>query len=253
MERFLSLITLILIGLLLWKCGEKETRYIYPEITNFSKPNGEPIDSLSYFLPAELNYGDTLVKTGLDTFNLNWYSSQLFPTKEPILFNYYLGHDIYRLTWLRSFHNPVVLTINKKDDKFWLTIKKLDRRPQFMPTRNITDFVFPKVGEPYDTTKKIDLDKYPIIQPDRHANLVVNEIKSLSATEWNEFESLLTKTNYCTMSPTQDFFGLDGAQWIIEAHSLHKYWLVDRRSPEDNYKRAGLYLIKLSGLDEKIY
>ncbi|HMG91754.1 MAG TPA: hypothetical protein VK589_16965, partial [Chryseolinea sp.] len=213
----------------------------------------EPIDSLSYFFPTELTYRDSLVKTGLDTFNLNWYSSQLFPTKEPILFNNYLGHDIYRFTWLRSFHNPVVLTIHKKDDKVWLTVKKLDRHPQFMPTRIITDLIPPKVGEPYDTTKRIDFEKYPIKQPDRHANLAINEMKSLSASEWNEFESMLTKIDYWNMRPTQKSFGLDGAQWIIEAHSLHKYWFVDRWSPEDDYKQAGLYLIKLSGLDEEIY
>lgn len=253
MERLVSLYLITIVGQLFFGCGEHETRYLYPESASFSKPNGQPKDSASYFFPTELNFGDSVVKTGLDTFNLNWYSSQLFPTKEPILFNYYLGHDIYRFTWLRSFDNPVVLTINKKDDKVWLTVKKLDRHPQFMPTRVIADFVPPKFGEPYDTTKKMDLDKYPIEQPDRHANLEINETKSLTATEWNEFENLLTKTNYWTMSPTQESFGLDGAQWIIEAHFLNKYWLVDRWSPEDNYKQVGLYLIKLSGLDEEIY
>lgn len=253
MKRLLSLITAILIGQLLWTCGENETQYIYPENANFSKPNGDPIDSLSYFLPTELKYRDTLVKTGLDTFQLNWYSSQLFPTKEPILFNYYLGHDTYRFTWLRSFDNPVVLTINKKGDKVWLTVKRLDRHPQFMPTRIITDLVPPKVGEPYDTTEKIDFNKYPIKQPDRRADLAINEIKSLSVTEWNEFENILAKTNYWTMTPTQESFGLDGAQWIIEAHFSNKYWLVDRWNPEDSYKQAGVYLIKLSGLDEEVY
>ena len=232
----------------LYSCGDITHEYIYPENVNISNANGEPVDSLSFFFPLKLNYKDSLIKTDLDTFDLMRYSSQLFPSKEPILFNYYLGHEIYRFIWLQSFDNPIILTLNKKADDIWLTIKKLDRQPEYIATQ-VIQFVYPpKAGKPYDSTKKIDLDKYPIRQPNRKAKLAVNRTKKLSEAEWNEFERILARVGYWEMSPTQRIIGIDGSQWIIEAHAEHKYWIVDRWSPEDDYKEAGLYLINLSGL-----
>jgi hypothetical protein len=142
------------------------------------------------------------------------------------------------LTWLRSFDNPIVIAIQLQNEKVWLTVKKLDRHPQFIPTRIITDL--PKPGKLYDTTEMIDVEKYLLRQPDRSANIIVDEIKTLSARKWNEV--MLVKANYWTRSPTQESFRLDGFQWIIEAHSLDAYWLVDRWSPDDEYKSAGPFI-----------
>ncbi|MBL0745894.1 hypothetical protein [Chryseolinea lacunae] len=254
MRKIVLLLTSVAIGSIFTCCDKQRGQYSYPNNEKISKSNGEPIDSLSFFFPIKLVFSDSTLETGLDTFRLQWYSSQLFPSMEPVLFNYYLGRDIYRLSWLRSFHEPVFLTLYKNGGKVWMTVKQLDRQPDFMPTRIIPQFALPKVGEPYDTTRKIEeLNSYPIQPPDRHANLKVNQTKVLSMSEWNEFESRLRRAGYWTMAPTQDVLGLDGSEWIIEAHFRNKYHVVDRWSPEDRYKEAGVYLIKLSGLNEDIY
>jgi hypothetical protein len=50
-----------------------------------------------------------------------------------------------------------------------------------------------------------------------------------------------------------DSSGIDGSEWTIEAHFKNKYWFVNRWSPDDNFKTAGEYLIRKSGINEEIY
>lgn len=247
MRSLHSLITILLVGLSLWNCTKQDPQYIYPQDDKFSKPNGEPYDSSTFFFPTELNYGDSVIKTNIESLYLHWYSSQLLPAKEMILFNHYLGQDSYRFTWLRAFDEPTFFTITKKSDHVWLTFKKLDRQPKFMETTIVTGIVF---SNPIDTTQK----KYSIQFPDRHANIKINETKELSIKEWDQFENLLNEIGYWKMAPTlyEDPPGVDGQQWIIEAHLKNKYWFVDRWSPRDDYRKAGEYLVTLSGIDEKI-
>lgn len=246
MERLSSLFLIVFAGLILVDCSKATKKYVYIQDDRLSKSNGDPIDSLSFFFPEKLNYTDTVIETKLDTSSLVWYSSQIRPTNEKILFNYYLGFDCYRFTWLRSFHNPIVITLNRKGDHFWLTTKMLDRKPQFMGYV-IRELPSSEKGT-IDTTERI-------IMPNGYAELKINETKELSTDEWKEFERLLTNCDYWKMFPTlhDQLPGLDGSRWIIEAHFEDKYWIVDRWTPNDNYKQVGLYLIKLSGLDEKIY
>lgn len=71
--------------------------------------------------------------------------------------------------------------------------------------------------------------------------------------QWRAFEEKLSKAGFWDMpirGGEQDF---DGARWVIEAHSLKKYHVVDRFSPEGDFRDLGLYLIELSGVKEEIY
>jgi len=247
-----SYLIILLFAFLCWSCGNQERKYIYPQNPAFSNPNGDPVDSMSLFFPFQLKYGDSVVSSGIDTTDNFWYSTQIFPAKDRVLFNYYLGHDIYRFTWLRSFHNPIFITLNKKEGRVWLEIKKLDRKPQFMSF--LIDSLPPNFSELDSIQIKALKRNYKVIQPNRYAELEVNERKELTLIEWEEFERILQGLKYLNMpSVLNELPMLDGSRWIIEAHLEDKYWFVDRWSPKDGFEHAGEYLIQLSGLKEEGY
>lgn len=177
--------------------------------------------------------------------------------EEPVLFNYFLGHDIYRFLWLRSFHKPMVFSLHKDGKKVWLTTKQLNKQPQFI------DITWSKFVEPFVTADgEIDTanfdEKYnnrvdSVIKADRKANIILNQTIPLSNEEWEEFKSLLNAASFWTSAPLDTGSGLDGSEWIIEAHLKEKYWFVSRWSPKGDIKKAGSYLIEKSGVEEEIY
>jgi hypothetical protein len=221
----------------------------YPNDLSVSNISGKPHDSLTFYFPSSIQYGNKTTLTKIDTFEQNWYSSALYSAKEPILFNSYLGHDIYRFLWLRSFHKPVVFSIHKKDDKVWLVTKELDKQPEF--------YVLKVVSIEYDDTtemnkENIDTSENNIIA-DRMAEIVLNQKRDLSINEWNRFVTLIDDCSFWTATPSQTREGLDGSEWIFEGHLKNKYWFVNRWSPEGKFKKLGVFLIEKSGLQEKIY
>ena len=243
-------------------CTYKAEEDGYPKDIKVSNSEGEPKDSLTFYLPASICRDDHKIISEIDTLNLLWYSSSLYCTKEPILYNYYLGHDIYRFLWLRSFHRPIVLTLHKDGNNVWLDMKELDRQPRFLDEHIVTikniRFLPPldeKTGE-IDSTIKLDPPEIitdSIIKADRQAKITLTLRKQLSLKEWAEFESILDSFSYWTTKPSWDSRGMDGSEWLIEGHSNNKYWFVHRWSPSDSLKVAGMYLISKSGIKENIY
>jgi len=92
-----------------------------------------------------------------------------------------------------------------------------------------------------------------IVKADRKAEVIFTQTKQLSINEWNEFELLLKNCSFWNRLPFVDSSGIDGSEWTIEAHFKNKYWFVNRWSPDDNFKTAGEYLIRKSGINEEIY
>ena len=68
-------------------------------------------DSLAFYFPINI-FSDI---PRADSFVQNWYSSALYSFKEPVLSQSFVGHDIYRFVWLRSFHRPVVFTLHQSE------------------------------------------------------------------------------------------------------------------------------------------
>src|SRR4051812_14477963 len=75
-----------------------------------------PEDSLAFYFPQN-SFSDL---PSSDSFVQNWYSSALYSFKEPVLSQQFVGHNIYRFLWLRSFHRPVVFTLHQNGDAIWL-------------------------------------------------------------------------------------------------------------------------------------
>jgi hypothetical protein len=246
----------ILLTLFVYGCHKPvKQEYIYPNNPKISNSQGIPADSLTYYFPDSIKIRDSLIKTGIGHYDQNWYAADLYSAKEPVLFNYYTGHNIYRFTWIRSFHLPVIISINRDNDSVWLSTKILDRQPTYMQIKySHTKFLH---GEnlfysiKHNTKTKEIIDS--IVGPHRYAEFKINARKGVSLKEWDEFERILITSNYWDMTPVKKEYGNDGAEWIIEAHLSNKYWFVNRWSPKDNIKSCGEYLIKLSGINEPIY
>jgi len=204
----------------------------YPKDSLISGSRGEPRNSSVLYYPYVIKRNDTVKQINFDTMINEWHSYSLFKFKEPVLSNYYLGYDMYRFLWLRSFHRPIIITLSKKENVVTLTTKAFNEYAHY-----------------FELKRCMNCDTMGLKDP----KMILNETKELSLAEWENFEHLLTKCNFWSMQPYKEDRGYDGAEWDIEAHLQDKYWFVTRWSPRDNFAECGKYLIKLSGLKEEIY
>ncbi len=150
----------------------------------------------------------------LDTFANLWYSNSLSSFKEPYLYNYKGDVETYRFTWLRSFHNPIVIRFQKQGNDHILTTKEM-----------------------------IDYDGYI---PDK---IIVNTTQYLTASAWNKWELKISKIDFWSKQPNDpEPRGTDGAEWILEANIKGKYHFISRQSPYDEYRKCCEYLLFLSKL-----
>ncbi len=252
----MKLISTVYIVILLVSCNTKTkpTQVDAMPLTNtLSLPN----DSLVFYFPLK-TFSD---KPNVDSFVQTWYSSTLYSFKEPILSQNCIEHKIYRFLWLRSFHRPVVFTFQQKDSQVWLTTKMLDKQPMFHDDRfSAKVSVFSKkeqqeyMNNGYSIKERPPNDLIFEKKADRKANIIYNKNIYLTGKEWNEFEQLLSQANFWNLPTNIDDGNTDGASWVIEARLKENYHLVDYHSPYNNeFAKAGLFIIKLSGLKEEVY
>jgi hypothetical protein len=159
---------------------------------------------------------DVVLHVDMTTFSLDWYSKHLFVLREPLLFNQ-TEKTIYRFTWLRSFHKPVAIRVEKTKNSYMLYWKQSSGAGGYDP------------GE-----------------------LTVNKSKQLTKDEWDIFTSMIESTDFWNMPTNLDDSGCDGSRWIIEGIENHKYHVVDRWTPrKTNFQKCGQYLIELTDLKAK--
>jgi hypothetical protein len=179
-----------------------------------------PIDSATFYFKTKANWQDN-TQDALDTFVNQWYSKMLFTLKEPVLRNYQGDKEIYRFTWLRTFHHPVSVRLEKQGDIIKLFSKVCNGAGGYEPGQLI-----------FDTTLNISADNY----------------KSLTQKVDNiDFWNLKTEQ--------RDEAGEDGSEWIIEAVRNNKYHMVTRWTPSErrqgNFRSVGEYLISLSKINSE--
>jgi hypothetical protein len=174
-----------------------------------------PIDSATFYFKTKAKWQDN-TQDALDTFVNQWYSKMLFTLKEPILSNYHGKKEIYRFTWLRTFHHPVSVRVENQGNISKLFSKVCNGASGYGPGQLI-----------FDTTISISADEY---------KLLTMKVDSI---------------NFWSMKTEQrDEVGNDGSEWIIEAVKNNKYHMVTRWSPSEerqvNFRSVGEYLISLS-------
>lgn len=150
----------------------------------------------------------------LDTFTNLWYSAELTEFKEPNLYTYSGEDDVYRFTWLRSFHNPVVIRFQKHENEYILTTKEMPDNGKYIPNE-----------------------------------FVVNSSQHLSTAKWDKLEFKLGRMNFwnmVTLDPEPR--PMDGADWIFEAKVNGRYHFVTRQFGEIDFRECCKYLLQLSKL-----
>lgn len=144
-----------------------------------------------------------------------WYSKMLSALKEPILCNYEGEAEIYRFTWLRTFHNPITIRVQKRRDRINLIAKVSDGAGGYEPGKIIVDKSIPVV-----------------------------------ISEWILIEEQFNNMDFWNLPTESDFRGNDGAEWILESATKDKYHFATRWSAgrNVNYGKCCLYFLKLADL-----
>lgn len=163
----------------------------------------------------------------ISDFERDWFGGELRAFEEPSL--YLISQSppphhqrTVRLTWIRSFHDPMVVRIDQAvDGQAMLTAKQRPGGHGF--------------GRP-TSARRIE--------------------RPLSASETTVFEAILASTQVFDQTAKDCKIGVDGANWIIEAaEGAGRYTYVQRWSPEDGPAREfGTFMLSLTGWDvEPIY
>lgn len=187
--------------------------------TSKTVDTGQAPESPSFYFTLKSGIDDG-TPNRLDSFLNTWFSTMLFALREPKLNSNDGNEDVYRFTWLRSFHNPVALRLEEQCGHIKLFYKVCNGSGGYAPGRIVTDTVI------YLTPEKLD-----------SLNCLLN-----SANFWN----METVTN--------DAGGTDGAVWIMEGIKSGKYHLVVRHSPDKGsaFRIACEYLRSLTPLKQEM-
>ena len=261
---------LILLPLLLGACSSPAvSQSPYPQNPAVSDAQGLPRDSSTFYFPA----ADSASKPVLTTNQLSAEeqnaqadycrevlgvaSANLHCFGAPVLSNYYLGHDTYRFLWLRSFHRPVLLTLTQQADGATLRTQFLTKSAS-TPRLAVILFV-PPTASPQEAARlqrEFDLEqKNPEVQRElAETNRPAEQLPQLETTrlltpqQWQQFQQLLQRGGFSRQTVCESSTVLDGAYWILEAHTAGGYHAVLRHSPDkqDGFRRVCEYLLNLS-------
>ena len=146
------------------------------------------IDVLAYSSGKDFNFKG--VESAL--FRINWYSQHLTALDEPMLSDS-LPTKVFRFTYLRTFHNPIVIGLANSNDTITIYWKVCDGAGGYAP-----------------------------------GNLVEDKSKKLTLKEWEDFTEKINAIKFWDLPSTNNSMGCDGSQWILEGKTLGKYHVVDR-------------------------
>jgi len=147
------------------------------------------------------------------------YTRQLTAFKEPLLTADSSQSEIYRFTWLRTFHHPIAVRIEKHNNASNLYWKVTDGMGGYAPGK-----------------------------------LIADKQKTISKETWNKFNYLLKQLNFWHMKKDSTELPVsDGAQWVLEGKSVNKYHFVDIQNPgiSNSYHKCCYFLVGLTDLKIK--
>lgn len=155
---------------------------------------------------------------GFDSFTNEWYSKHLRAMNESILFEGKLNKEVFRFTWLRTFHNPIIIRIEKENDSVNLFYKMTNGAGGYEP------------GE-----------------------IVIDKRKKLTLIDWGKFVYLVDSCRFWSTMPCEKLMeGLDGSQWILEGATNDFYQVIDKWTPRKGpYYDCCNFLIELTDIKIK--
>lgn len=136
--------------------------------------------------------------------------------KEPIINEPDICDDceIYRFTWLRTFHNPIIVRLERKSDRYKLTYKIGNGSAGYEPK-----------------------------------GLKKSKTITISKRDYDYFSKMLNQTEFDTI-PNRYFFPVtDGAFWILEHRTGFDYKGHATNDPKEDFEVCFLYLLELANID----
>lgn len=229
---------------------------------------------LPYYFPSEITRGSNIIESNIKDWDNEYASTSLKCFNEPILYNTKQKVSVFRLLYLRSFHNPILIKVEKLDTAIILTTKILDRQPEWLvkiyPSRK---FIPPKLVPQHEVSDSINkandehnkrIDKLiqadrnykidSVAYPSRFANISLDTSILVKEEIWDNLMLMLNECNYWDTPPTSSTQGLDGSDWILESCTSNQYWFVSRWNPKDCFRDCCEYLLSKSNIgNEKQY
>lgn len=142
-----------------------------------------------------------------DKFLSEWYSAEVVALKEPSLLTRSpsTSSESYRFLWLRSFHHPISIRLDVREDG----------------TGTLTTKVAEGAAGYPDTSKG-----KPLIQ---------DESRSISAEQTQAFLKLVNQVEFWSVPAYQDGdqTGTDGSEWIVEGTKAGHYHVIARWDSDD--------------------
>lgn len=244
--------------------------------TEICDNKGNPVDSTSYYFPSEL-FIDS-INGKIDNLSpLEWESFILFKMKEPILYNYYLGHETYRIIVDRSFHNPIIARIDKYEDSIIVHIKKLNRVVNYpfltfakIPIKfgDSSIFTYKQQDSIIDRNGMRNDSLITKLNNTNYYNILDFSYK-LKKTQWDSINIIIDSTQFWQSKPyiALNYPQIDGSRWTIEAQNKYGYQIIVIPNPDfgkqnslkeqdklNHYSDLFKYVFEISGLDnEKLY
>ena len=121
--------------------------------------------------------------------------------------------EAYGITWIPSFHAPVMMRVWRTGDRYFMRAKQLDGRDW------------------------------------RNGCVKDTNARALTMAEWDELVRLLNRNSFWTLPSTIDeVLPNDGAAWLVDGVRAKEYHWVRRRVPNEQFAEIAKRFIQLSGL-----
>jgi enterochelin esterase family protein len=166
-------------------------------------------DAKKYYFPV----GSLDPFSHLDEFRREWYSRHLYGMQEPSLSQDKAKADVvYRFVWLRSFHHPISVRVEKTGSSIDLYAVELDGAGGYDPGRILRK------------TQKV-----------------------LPVADFEKLADRLGKPEFWQRKAREN--GLDGAEWILETTQNGRYQVAVEWSPKSGeFRDVCLVFLELAGL-----
>jgi hypothetical protein len=152
-----------------------------------------------------------------DELTQHWYGKHLASMKEPSLScSRPATSEAYRFVWLRSFHEPWAIRVERTATGAHLFAVETDGRGGY------------GAGRPSDTIAR-----------------------ALDGSGWNNLAVCIQSADFWRMPLDEERTGADGAEWIVEGLRDGEYRVISRWSPgSGSFYDLGRCFIRLAGLED---
>jgi hypothetical protein len=150
-----------------------------------------------------------------ETFRKSWYDGQYAALQEPPfgqLSAPATNREIYRFTWLRTFHHPIAIRVEIGNQRAQVFVKETDGAGGYNPGKLIQNLSF-----------------------------------ELTESELASFKSAIDESRFWLAPARDKVLGSDGAQWLFDACKNESCHVVDRWSPDEKkpFRNLGEFFLRL--------